>query len=122
MILPGWQYVSPLCESASSNMWECPIMAHLTNAAPTNRTWQGKQLQRHMFSVSPDYCVNMIQYWLGDYADGKFDMEGACGPHKLDLGDVMYAPNVLTDEHVSVALISSWQKLTWVPAWQPVRW
>jgi sucrose-6-phosphate hydrolase SacC (GH32 family) len=86
-------------------MWECPIMAHLTNAAPTDRAWEGKQLQRHMFSVSPDYCVNMIQYWLGDYADGKFDMEGAGGTHKLDLGDVMYAPNVLTDEHVSVALI-----------------
>lgn len=43
----------------------------------------------------------MIQYWLGDYAEGKFDLQGADGPFPLDLGDIMYAPNVLTDKHVS---------------------
>lgn len=55
-----------------------------------------------MLSVSPDYCVNMIQYYLGNYADGRFDLDGADGPFPLDLGDIMYAPNMLTDKHVSL--------------------
>jgi hypothetical protein len=54
-----------------------------------------------MLSVSPDYCVNMIQYWLGDYRGGRFDLQSADGPFVLDLGDIMYAPNILTDKQVS---------------------
>lgn len=97
-------------------MWECPILAQLSNTAPDKLTpgygnhqhqqeqhQQKEEHKRHMLSVSPDYCVNMIQYWLGDYANanGKFDLHNADGPHLLDLGDIMYAPNVLTDKHVS---------------------
>jgi hypothetical protein len=37
---------------------------------------------------------------LGRYADGKFDMDTADGPHALDLGDVLYAPNLLEDAQV----------------------
>lgn len=76
-------------------------MAHLTNTPPTSRHSSSPQRQRHMLSVSPDYCVNMIQYWLGDYKEGRFDLEGADGPFPLDLGDIMYAPNMLTDKQVS---------------------
>lgn len=100
-VAAGWQYAGPLCESPDSNMWECPLLAQLTNTPPTSTASIGHQpIRRHLLSVSPDYCVNMVQYWLGDYAAGKFDMEAADGPHKLDLGDIMYAPNVLTDKQV----------------------
>eukprot|EP00878_Enallax_costatus_P009511 GHUV01009939.1.p1 GENE.GHUV01009939.1~~GHUV01009939.1.p1 ORF type:complete len:772 (+),score=256.40 GHUV01009939.1:334-2316(+) len=95
----GWEFVGPLCESNISTMWECPIMAKLTSANPHPAASNNSHLQRHMFCVSPDYCVNMAQYYLGDYAEGKFDLENAAGPQPLDLGDVLYAPNVLTDKH-----------------------
>jgi hypothetical protein len=39
-------------------------------------------------------------YWLGQYKEGRFDLENAAGPFPLDLGDVLYAPNVLTDKQV----------------------
>lgn len=58
-------------------------------------------IERHMLCVSPDYCVNIPLVWLGDYAAGKFDLAAADGPHPLDLGDILYAPNLLTDKHVS---------------------
>ena len=32
--------------------------------------------------------------------DGRFDMEYAEGPFRLDLGDVLYAPNVTRDDQV----------------------
>lgn len=105
----GWEYVGNLCESPSNTMWECPIMATLTSACPHaaidahNGTSDAQGLvRRHMLCISPDYCVNMAQYYLGDYAAGKFDLEKASGPHALDLGDILYAPNLLTDKHVSI--------------------
>lgn len=77
--------------------------SHVERNCATNRVAHAAdQLQhKHMLCVSPDYCVNMAQYYLGDYAAGKFDLEKASGPHALDLGDIMYAPNLLTDKHVS---------------------
>jgi hypothetical protein len=79
-------------------------MAHLSNTAPSQQVHQQQQqrLQRHMFAVSPDYCVNMVQYYLGSYAQGRFDLQGADGPFPLDLGASMYAPNVLTDKQVGL--------------------
>jgi sucrose-6-phosphate hydrolase SacC (GH32 family) len=76
VVVAGWQFVGPLCEDPSSHMWECPIMAHLSSVplSPDHQQLQ-QQRGRHMLSVSPDYCVNMIQYWLGDYAEGRFDLE-----------------------------------------------
>jgi beta-fructofuranosidase len=38
-----------------------------------------------------------VLYWLGSYAAGRFDLASAAGPFRLDLGDVLYAPNILTD-------------------------
>eukprot|EP00775_Hariotina_reticulata_P011867 gene11867-12011_t len=49
----------------------------------------------HLFSVSAGVCPAI--YWLGRYADGRFDLDAAEGPHALDLGDVVYAPNLLED-------------------------
>eukprot|EP00878_Enallax_costatus_P041462 GHUV01048249.1.p2 GENE.GHUV01048249.1~~GHUV01048249.1.p2 ORF type:complete len:160 (-),score=43.40 GHUV01048249.1:105-584(-) len=111
----GWECVGPLCESNISSRWECPIMAKVTTAsqhvAVSSNNGNNGHLQRHMFCVSPDYCVNMAQYYLGDYAAGKFELENAVGPLPLDLGDVMYAPNVLTDKHVSCWLVVHTGKL-----------
>lgn len=75
-----------------------------TTATSTPPGQPKQPLQRHLLSVSPDYCINMVQYWLGDYAEGRFDLQGADEPFLLDLGDIMYAPNLLTDKHVSDAV------------------
>jgi hypothetical protein len=44
---------------------------------------------------------------LGDYKGGRFDLEGAVGPFRLDLGDVLYAPNVMVDD-AGRTLLWSW--------------
>jgi hypothetical protein len=49
------------------------------------------------FTVSPDACSNPVLYWLGCYAGGRFDLASAAGPFRLDLGDVLYAPNIMAD-------------------------
>jgi hypothetical protein len=50
-----------------------------------------------MLCVSPDAASNPVLYWLGSYAAGRFDLASAAGPFRLDLGDVLYAPNILAD-------------------------
>jgi hypothetical protein len=52
----------------------------------------------HLFSVSAGVCPAI--YWLGRYTEGRFDLYAADGPHALDLGDVLYAPNLLEDAQV----------------------
>lgn len=65
--------------------------------------------QWHLFTVSPDAPTNPVLYWTGfvDEAnarneDGpswpKFELETAKGPYRLDLGDILYAPNVCQDD------------------------
>jgi len=53
----------------------------------------------HFFCVSPDAPTNPVLYWMGgfDAAATRFDLATASGPHRLDLGDVLYAPNLMTD-------------------------
>jgi len=51
-----------------------------------------------MFSVSIGRFPSI--YWLGRYEAGRFDLEAADGPHCLDLGDILYAPNLLKDTQV----------------------
>lgn len=53
--------------------------------------------------VSPDAPTNPVLYWLGrfDPAATEFLLEGSKGPIRLDLGDVLYAPNIQTDALVS---------------------
>jgi len=41
---------------------------------------------------------------LPRYADGRFDLDNAKGPFRLDLGDVLYAPNVMRDDQGRVVL------------------
>jgi beta-fructofuranosidase len=97
-------------------MWECPIMAQLSSKPPaaaipaTNNHINGhsnghsssssQAISRHMLCVSPDYCVNVPLCYLGSYAAGSFELQPAAAPQRLDLGDILYAPNVLTDAQV----------------------
>ena len=52
--------------------------------------------------MSPDAPTNPVLYWVGHVdEDGlEFRLEGAKGPFRLDLGDILYAPNVLQDDTV----------------------
>lgn len=54
----------------------------------------------HLFSVSAGVCPAI--YFLGRYSEGRFDLAASDGPHALDLGDVVYAPNLLQDAQVCV--------------------
>lgn len=47
----------------------------------------------------PDACTNPSYYWLGRYDTESmtFNLKGADGPFRLDLGDILYAPNTLED-------------------------
>ncbi|WIA41557.1 hypothetical protein OEZ86_008923 [Tetradesmus obliquus] len=58
----------------------------------------------HFYSISPDACTNPTIYWLGRYSNGRFDLENAKGPLRLDLGDTLYAPNVMRDDAGRVIL------------------
>ena len=62
--------------------------------------------QWHFFTVSPDAPTNPVLYWTGHLFEEKnekainsmkFDLETAKGPYRLDLGDILYAPNVCQD-------------------------
>lgn len=50
--------------------------------------------------MSPDAPTNPSLYWLGSFSEAKgtFDVDKAKGPYRLDLGDVLYAPNIMKDE------------------------
>ena len=60
--------------------------------------------QWYLFTVSPDAPTNPVLYWTGQVScedtDScpKFQMDTAKGPFRLDLGDVLYAPNVCQDD------------------------
>ncbi|KAF6258531.1 hypothetical protein COO60DRAFT_1107801 [Scenedesmus sp. NREL 46B-D3] len=58
----------------------------------------------HFYSISPDACTNPTIYWLGRYHNGRFDLDNAKGPLRLDLGDTLYAPNVMRDDAGRVVL------------------
>jgi hypothetical protein len=51
-----------------------------------------------MFSVSTGKFLSI--YWMGQYSGGRFDLQGADGPDPLDLGDILYAPNICKDDQV----------------------
>jgi hypothetical protein len=53
-------------------------------------------------AVSPDAPTNPVLYWIGrvDESGLEFHLEDAKGPFRLDLGDILYAPNVLQDDQV----------------------
>ena len=64
---------------------------------------QGEPQYTHFLCVSPDAPTNPVLYWLGNFdaQNTRFLLEGAMGPLRLDLGDTLYAPNLLEDHQVS---------------------
>ena len=63
---------------------------------------QDKAPYTHFLCVSPDAPTNPVLYWLGDFDahSTRFLLEKAKGPIRLDLGDVLYAPNLMVDDKV----------------------
>ncbi len=54
----------------------------------------------HLLCISPDAPTNPVLYWLStfDAAATRFLLGTAKGPLRLDLGDTLYAPNLMLDE------------------------
>ena len=82
----------------------------LTQQPPQQQ--QQRQLPRqhtHFLCISPDAPTNPVLYWLGafDHQNTKFILDGAKGPLKLDLGDILYAPNLMIDGKVSILIAVS---------------
>ena len=59
----------------------------------------------HLLCISPDAPTNPVLFWLGNYDEqrSEFLLAGAKGPRRLDLGDILYAPNLLVDAQVCIA-------------------
>jgi sucrose-6-phosphate hydrolase SacC (GH32 family) len=102
--------------ASAANGHPTDISAHPPSPPPALR-------RRHFFCISPDACTNPTIYYLGDYVDGcdphiagsttiptgpaiaptpgvrqsRFLITEALGPFRLDLGDILYAPNTLMD-------------------------
>eukprot|EP01025_Chloroclados_australasicus_P023229 TRINITY_DN2361_c0_g1_i10.p1 TRINITY_DN2361_c0_g1~~TRINITY_DN2361_c0_g1_i10.p1 ORF type:complete len:714 (+),score=91.50 TRINITY_DN2361_c0_g1_i10:95-2143(+) len=57
-----------------------------------------QQKYTHFFCVSPDAPTNPTLYYLGNMeSENRFQIEDSVGPFRLDLGDILYAPNVMQD-------------------------
>ena len=56
-------------------------------------------------------------YWLGNvsHSPTRFLLGSAKGPLHLDLGDVLYAPNIMVDAQVVTHLLPAPYMLTVVP-------
>eukprot|EP00879_Flechtneria_rotunda_P032500 GHRR01035716.1.p1 GENE.GHRR01035716.1~~GHRR01035716.1.p1 ORF type:complete len:589 (+),score=232.13 GHRR01035716.1:702-2468(+) len=111
-LLSGWVFEGHLCTARDREVdgvvWECPVMAKLpylqtnTPAAMLQQGTSSTYQDRYLFSVSIGRSPAI--YWLGQYVEGRFDINHATGPHPLDLGDLLYAPNLLTDPQGRVLL------------------
>jgi hypothetical protein len=71
-------------------------------ALDIGRGQQQQQRYTHLLCISPDAPTNPVLYWLGlfDAKATRFLLDGAKGPLRLDLGDTLYAPNLMLDEQV----------------------
>ena len=96
---------APSAPPSVGAMWECPFLV-LFPEADADAAKAAQPATRALFCVSPDRPTNRVLYWTGmfersagggDDPAATFDLAGACGPHALDGGDVLYAPTVLTD-------------------------
>lgn len=80
---------------------------------PPAQQQQPPKRHTHFLCISPDAPINPVLYWLGafDQQNTKFILEGAKGPLKLDLGDILYAPNLMIDGQVRPTHLSWHQML-----------
>ncbi len=61
----------------------------------------------HFLCVSPDAPTNPVLYWLGNFDNRttNFLLDKAKGPLQLDLGDILYAPNLMVDDKVNSSFL-----------------
>ncbi|PNW74664.1 hypothetical protein CHLRE_12g488000v5 [Chlamydomonas reinhardtii] len=133
-LLDGWQLHGELCHgrgegSTTGFIWECPLLtklpalpAHIArggvvshgNASRASTSESGDDMADtpHFFCISPDACTNPSYYWLGRYDTESmtFNLKGADGPFRLDLGDILYAPNTLEDTANGRTLLWGWNQ------------
>eukprot|EP00887_Chlorella_sp_A99_P000132 scaffold16.g132.t1 len=111
----GWQYNGVMCSAADvalsagvelGAVWECPLLAPLPGGGSA---W--------LLAVSPYPCVppnspsNPVLAWVGHMEEGwRFDLTGAHGPFRMDLGDCLYAPSVCRDTMGDRLLLWGWQE------------
>ncbi|KAG2494572.1 hypothetical protein HYH03_007338 [Edaphochlamys debaryana] len=85
---------------ASASAFASSAFAAAAPEAPTSAVGSAPW-SRHatFFCVCPDDCNSPAVYYLGHYdgEGGRFNLAEAAGPFMLDLGDIFYAPNTLTD-------------------------
>lgn len=74
------------------------------DAATSNSGQEPQQQYTHILCISPDAPTNPVFYWLGNFdpVETRFLLDGAKGPIKMDLGDTLYAPNLLEDGEVCI--------------------
>ena len=109
---------APSAPPSVGAMWECPFLVLFPGDDVDDTHGESSRATRAMFCVSPDRPTNRVLYWTGmfercagdDDVTATFDLAGACGPHALDGGDVLYAPTVLTDTatHPPRQLLFGW--------------
>ncbi|KAK9812554.1 hypothetical protein WJX73_008374 [Symbiochloris irregularis] len=131
-----WRYEGQFASSGTTDdghMWELPLLIPLAESAqppsadltsdnsartieevggvshPKTESGNGKQQPTHAFITSPDAPTNPAIYWLGTLENGKFPIEKAEGPFRLDIGNVAYAVNSMRDQQ-GRTLLWAWLK------------
>lgn len=103
---------APDSSSFSFSTWASPLQqAQEAAAAAAAAAEAAAQPPTHFLSISPDACTNPTLYYLGSYADGKFDLSTAIGPYRMDLGDIFYAPNIMADAKVQISEIPCMKRM-----------
>ncbi|KAG2494571.1 hypothetical protein HYH03_007337 [Edaphochlamys debaryana] len=143
--LDGWHLHGELCHgrdngSETGFVWECPLLCRpglvpdslrllpgfdqrevLASSSPSPEPSSSNLPAPHFFCISPDACTNPSYYYLGAYdpTAKEFDLASSIGPFRLDLGDVVYAPNTLDDALNNRTLLWGWaqEKRTKVDAY-----
>ena len=96
-------------------MCQCRVRRPRGTSDQASSSGQEQQQQQytHILCISPDAPTNPVLYWLGNFdpVETRFLLDGALGPLKLDLGDTLYAPNLLEDAEVCTLFQMPWQRL-----------
>ncbi|WIA38806.1 hypothetical protein OEZ86_002088 [Tetradesmus obliquus] len=98
MALSGWRDPFILERpSASSPWWYVMVGAGVKETCGTALVYRSGDLRQGWQYVGP-LCESPPAAMHTIYAGGRFELAAAAGPQRLDLGDILYAPNVLTDD------------------------
>eukprot|EP00210_Caulerpa_lentillifera_P005074 g4847.t1 len=121
-ILSGWKFAGHLCtgDADTGAVWECPILVKLklhqdsihTPSQDLETQFDALHLDtndQYLFCVSPDAPTNPVLYWLGSFNQEElvFERDQNSTPFRLDLGDILYAPN-LTESPYGDTLLWGW--------------